>query len=102
MDKLKNKIILVMGGTSGIGLEAVKQIPSEGAFVIFTGRRDTLGFEIEQEINTEHKKVKFIKCDATIENDVKHVINYIENNHKKLDGSINSQIYSDMNFSQTH
>ena len=35
--KLKNKIALVTGGTSGIGLEAAKLFQSEGATVVVTG-----------------------------------------------------------------
>lgn len=35
--KLNNKIALVTGGTSGIGLEAARLFQSEGATVIVTG-----------------------------------------------------------------
>lgn len=35
---LKNSTILITGGTSGIGLELVKQLTEEGATIIITGR----------------------------------------------------------------
>jgi uncharacterized oxidoreductase len=36
---LKNSTILITGGTSGIGLELVKQLGDQGATIIVTGRR---------------------------------------------------------------
>ena len=38
-DKLKDKITLVTGGTSGIGLATAKRFVAEGAYVFITGRR---------------------------------------------------------------
>ena len=40
MGKLDDKIALVTGGSSGIGLAAAKQFVREGAYVFITGRRD--------------------------------------------------------------
>lgn len=37
MDRLKGKVALVTGGTSGIGAGAVKRLAAEGAAVLFTG-----------------------------------------------------------------
>ncbi|WP_137924762.1 SDR family NAD(P)-dependent oxidoreductase, partial [Cupriavidus sp. 2SB] len=37
--KLANKIALVTGGTSGIGLATAKRFAAEGAYVYVTGRR---------------------------------------------------------------
>jgi len=39
--KLSNKIALVTGGSSGIGLATAKRFVSEGAYVFITGRRQT-------------------------------------------------------------
>lgn len=41
MNKLKNKIVLVTGGTSGIGLATARLFAAEGATVIVTGRRQS-------------------------------------------------------------
>ena len=38
-NKLKDKVAVVTGGTSGIGLATAKRLASEGARVFVTGRR---------------------------------------------------------------
>jgi len=38
--ELKNSTILITGGTSGIGLEFVKQLTQQGATIIITGRNN--------------------------------------------------------------
>jgi NAD(P)-dependent dehydrogenase (short-subunit alcohol dehydrogenase family) len=48
MENFEGKIVIVNGGTSGIGAETVKQFAARGARVYFTGRREDKGREVEK------------------------------------------------------
>lgn len=59
------KIILITGGTSGIGKETVKGLASTGATVIFTARDREKGEEVKREIikETNNNNVEYLVCD---------------------------------------
>ena len=50
MRRFTNKIVVVTGGTSGIGLAAAKQFITEGAQVVVTGRSPRSAGETQSEI----------------------------------------------------
>jgi uncharacterized oxidoreductase len=64
--KLKNKTILITGGSSGIGLEAVAHCLNEGMKVIVCGRNTAKNNLVRQ----KYKTVTVIDCDITDENEV--------------------------------
>ena len=62
-DKLKDKVVLVIGATSGFGLAIAKQLLSDGAFVVITGRNDAKIKKTLEELDSE--KAKGINWDLT-------------------------------------
>ncbi|PCJ98942.1 MAG: short-chain dehydrogenase [Flavobacteriaceae bacterium] len=57
MNKFENKVVVVSGGNSGIGFETVKGFLSEGAKVVFSGRRSEALNEASKELSGDFKAV---------------------------------------------
>ncbi len=57
MKKFENKVVVVTGGNSGIGLATVKGFLNEGAKVVFSGRRQGAIDQVSNELTGEYKAV---------------------------------------------
>lgn len=67
----KDKIVLVTGGTSGIGREIAKQLLEKGCKVIINyGHNEELFEETKNEFIDYIENIKFIKADISNENEV--------------------------------
>lgn len=73
MARFDNKVAIVTGGASGIGLETAKLFLNEGAKVVIGDFSDK-GQEIVNELNTNDNAL-FVKTDVTNEDQVKNLIN---------------------------
>ena len=68
MDRLKDKIAVITGASSGIGLGTVELFVAEGARVVAADIQDDKGRELERRFNGQ---AKFQRCDVTQEDDIK-------------------------------
>ncbi len=68
MDRLKDKIAVVTGAASGIGLGTVELFVAEGARVLAADVQDDKGRALERRFNGQ---VKYHHCDVTSEDDIK-------------------------------
>lgn len=78
---LNNKIIIITGGTSGIGLESVRKLIEWNATVIMPVRNIEKGELVRQEIlsnsNIHNGKIELMKLDLTSFNSVREFANEI-------------------------
>jgi len=84
---LDDKVTLVTGATSGIGERTVELFVSEGARVVFTGRRKPEGDTIAARLGAN---VTFLQADATSESDWQRVIKHVLDHHGRLDALFNN------------
>lgn len=80
--KLENKVALITGGTTGIGLATAKRFAAEGARVVVTGRnRETL--EAARRELGDHAEV--IESDAGDEKQIAQLFEGLAKTHRRLD-----------------
>jgi NAD(P)-dependent dehydrogenase (short-subunit alcohol dehydrogenase family) len=73
-NNLKDKVVLITGGTSGIGKVTAQMFAADGAKVVIAGRRDVEGNEVVSQIEKMGGVAKFVKCDVSNESEVKNLI----------------------------
>lgn len=88
---VENKVVLVTGGTRGIGRAIVEQLASFGAMVVFTyTNSDRLAQDLEETCRTNGHKVEAIKADVRDYQTASALIDQIETLHGPLFGLVNN------------
>ncbi|MFZ0474044.1 MAG: SDR family NAD(P)-dependent oxidoreductase, partial [Halobacillus sp.] len=71
--KLKGKVAVVTGGSSGIGEAAVKDFCEQGAKVVIADLNEQ-GSELSSQLNDQGYETVFQKTDVTSEEDIKNMV----------------------------
>jgi len=85
-----NKVVIVTGGTVGIGYEICKAFLENNATVVFTSRHEDEGMKVEKEFKQIRDSVKYIKCNAEKEDEIRELINKTADIFKKIDIIVNN------------
>lgn len=73
-EDLKDKVVIITGGTSGIGEGCVRYLASQGAKVVFCARSADKGIAIEKDLTKQGYSANYIRTDVTEPQANKHVV----------------------------
>ncbi|MGX7092910.1 SDR family NAD(P)-dependent oxidoreductase [Hutsoniella sourekii] len=82
--RLENKVAVIIGATSGIGMATAELFTKEGASVIFCGRREEKGKEVEKEL-AQYGNAEFFQADVTSEEQCKALVDYVVDKYGRID-----------------
>jgi NAD(P)-dependent dehydrogenase (short-subunit alcohol dehydrogenase family) len=90
MSLLTDKIVLVSGGTQGVGAAVVRAAAREGAAVAVTGRRPEPGKAIVAELEASGAEARFVRCDVTDVDAVRACVAEVVEAFGRVDGLVNA------------
>ena len=91
--RFAGKAVLITGGTSGIGRTTAEAFAREGAKVVFCGRREALGREVEARIRGFGGEAAYVRADVRNDAEVKALVDACLARHGRLDIAFNNAGY---------
>jgi NAD(P)-dependent dehydrogenase (short-subunit alcohol dehydrogenase family) len=82
MGKFDNKVVVVTGGTSGIGLATAKAFAAEGASVFITGRRQEV---LDKAVKAIGGRVTGVRADVAKLEDIDRLYDAVQQAHAQID-----------------
>jgi NAD(P)-dependent dehydrogenase (short-subunit alcohol dehydrogenase family) len=86
----QDKVVLVTGGTSGIGRATALAFAKAGAKVVIAGRRESEGQGVVSEIKSVGGKALFVRADVAHEAEVKALVEQTVATYGRLDVAFNN------------
>ena len=88
--KLKGKVVVVTGGTGGIGFQVARRLGKEGCTVVITGIEDETGAKRVEELASERIPAEYYGFDITSEEEVTSNIKAIGEKYGRIDILVNN------------
>lgn len=89
-DTLKNEVILITGGGSGLGLSMAKKFAELGADIAICGRTEKKLKDAKEELKEHGTDVRYYPCDVRDYEAVGEMINQIVNDFGNMTGLVNN------------
>lgn len=90
MKRFENKVILITGGTSGIGAVTAELLADEGARIIIVGRDVKRGEEELNKLNRITNGCSYFQADVSNLNDILKLKVFVQEKYQRLDGLFNN------------
>jgi NAD(P)-dependent dehydrogenase (short-subunit alcohol dehydrogenase family) len=90
MDRLKGKVAVIVGATSGIGEAATELFAEEGGRVVFAGRRKENGEPIERRLRERGFDVSFVQTDIKDKEALKALVDTAMDRYGRIDVLFNN------------
>ncbi|MCA1437579.1 SDR family oxidoreductase [Bradyrhizobium sp. BRP20] len=88
--RFAGKVVIVTGGTSGIGRAATLMFAAEGGRVAFCGRNTDRGKQVETEVRESGGEAVFVRADLRHESEVKALVDTTIARYGRLDVAFNN------------
>ena len=86
---LNKKVIVISGGTKGVGKQLALQCAADGAYVIISGRDEASATDIVSAAKNAPGSIEFKKTDLHSVNSIRNLFAYVAEKYNKLDGFVN-------------
>ena len=89
---MEGKVVLITGGTSGIGRAAATALAAMGAEVVVTGRSEERGEAAVEEIRgtSGNERVSLVLADLAVQAEVRELAEEFRGRHERLDVLVNN------------
>jgi NAD(P)-dependent dehydrogenase (short-subunit alcohol dehydrogenase family) len=88
--RFEAQVVVVAGGSTGIGRAVARRVASEGAAVVIGARREDVGEEAAGEIEATGGRSHFVATDVTVEAEAVSLVRAAVTKFGRLDGAFNN------------
>src|SRR3977135_339839 len=94
--RMAGQVALVTGSTRGIGRAIATRFAAEGASVVITGRTETSGHAVQEEIRTAGGEATYVRADFAQESDIEQAIGATVQKYGALTTLVNNAAPTDL------
>ncbi|GAA0424718.1 short chain dehydrogenase [Acrocarpospora corrugata] len=88
--RFAEKVILITGGTSGMGRAVAERVAAEGAKVVLAARGKQAGDAVVAGLRAAGREAVFVPADVTVEAEVAELVRQAVSRYGRLDGAFNN------------